>query len=418
MRTIHSNEGEFLLGEDRSASHPKAQGAELLPPSDRKGVRVLVARSEEEVEAIRKVWNSWQWNPNADIDFYLQVLRSRTEIIRPHVLVLYRDGSPVAMLVGRIVHSEVEARLGYLRLFKKSATSLTFVHGGQAGDLSDENSRVLVSEVMGSLRKGEADLAEFRFVRANSALYRAINLFPNALMRDRFPILQGHWGALLPANAGELYAKLSPKSRKNLKWQAKKLSESFNGNISIGLFREREDLPQMFHEVESVARKTYHRALGFGFSDTPEMRQRMQLEAQKGWLRAYVLYVGGKPGAFWIGSMCNGIFHSAFLGYDDDHARFSPGIFLITRVLETFCAEGVREVDFGLGEAEYKQRFGNCSWEDACIGIFAPTVRGIEMNLLRSSGVVFDRLAKKSLQQVSFLPRVKKLWRNRARRKG
>src|SRR3981081_1066543 len=161
-------------------------------------VRILVARTVEEVEAIRDIWIKWRWNPNADIDFYLQILRLRPEILRPNVLVLYRDSWPVAVLVGRVELGHVEARLGYARLFRTRARKLAFIHGGQGGDLSVENAGILISEIMSSLRKGEADLAEFHFVKTDSHFYRLVIQSPGFFMRDRLPKIQTHWNITLP----------------------------------------------------------------------------------------------------------------------------------------------------------------------------------------------------------------------------
>ena len=388
---------------------------EIQPPSSLVPGRIVIAKTKEEVESLRNVWSSWRVHPNADIDFYLLVLRSNREIIQPHVIVLYRDEVPEAMLVGRVVDSKIETRLGYATLFRRSARTLVFVHGGQAGVLSSKNCEMLVASVIRSLSEGEADLAEFRFVRTDTELYSAVSGLPGLLMRDHFPSLQSHWSLKLPPNAVDIYSKMSTKSRKNLKWQAKKLKEQFGGSLEISLFSRKQDLDQMFADIETVAKKTYHRALGFGFEDTPEMRQRMLLEAEKGWLRAYVLYLAGKPSAFWVGSVCDGKFHSCFLGYDDEHARFSPGIFLITRVLEGLCSEGLEEVDFGLGDAEYKQRFGNQCWEDACIHIFANSPRGIGINALRTPGIVVRDVMKRVLAKMEIQDSLKKFWRDRAK---
>jgi Acetyltransferase (GNAT) domain len=380
------------------------------------GLAIHIARTAQEVEAIRDIWTFWRWNPNADIEFYLHVLRSRPEILRPHVLVLYRGDSPVAMLVGRLVLEQVQTRLGYARWFGTRTRTLTFIYGGQAGDLSHENSRILVSEVMRSLRNGEADLASFRFVRTDSALFKLLTHSPGFFMRDRFPQRQAHLKLVLPRKVDEIYSRLSGKVRKNLRWQAKKLLEEFDGKVRVGCFRCIGELDRMFEDVEQVAGKSYHRGLGFGFVDNLEMRERVRFESEKGWFQAYVLYLADRPAAFWIGNICGGKFYSGFLGYDSEHGRYSPGIFLMTKVFEEFCNEGVDEIDFGLGDAEYKRRFGNCSWDEACIDIFAPTFKGLRINALRTPTLFVDEVMKRSLKKMQILPRIKRLWRDRARK--
>ncbi len=62
-----------------------AQDRDNAPQSYAPSVRdrIVVARTVPEVEAIREVWKNWDWSPNADIDFYLHILRSRREVLRP-----------------------------------------------------------------------------------------------------------------------------------------------------------------------------------------------------------------------------------------------------------------------------------------------------------------------------------------------
>jgi Acetyltransferase (GNAT) domain len=382
------------------------------------GERVRVVRSVPEIEEIRDIWTAWQWHPNADIDFYLQVLRSGPGMLQPHVLVLYRDGSPVAMLVGRLVQTQMETRLGYASLIKTQVRSLTFIYGGQAGDLSPENSKILIAEIMRSLREGEADLASFRFVRTHSPLHQMVARCPGFFMRDRFPQVQSHWSMMLPSKQEATAAVDFRRGKADLRRNSKKLMEQFGGNVRVHCFRRPEELDRMFRDVEEVARKTYHRGLGFGFVDNAEMRERTQLEAEKGWLRAYVLYLADQPAAFWIGSVYGGKFFSGDTGYDDAYKRQSPGMFLLTWMFEEFWSEGVKEVDFGLGDAEYKRRFGTCSWDEASINIFAPTFKGLRIGAFRAPAIFIDQTVKKALDRTQVLPRIKKLWRDHARQAG
>ena len=54
----------------------------------------------------------------------------------------------------------------------------------------------------------------------------------------------------------------------------------------------------------------------------------------EGWLRAYLLYLGDRPCAFWIGMLYNGPFVSEYMSYDPEFRQFSPGMVLIMRVIE------------------------------------------------------------------------------------
>src|ERR1700674_3524090 len=80
-----------------------------------------VAKSVYEVEELRQVWTSWLCHPSSDIDFYLMKIRLNALTLRPHVMVVYRDGIPDCMLVGRLDHKRMSVNIGYLRGFLPKA---------------------------------------------------------------------------------------------------------------------------------------------------------------------------------------------------------------------------------------------------------------------------------------------------------
>ena len=209
-------------------------------------IAVKVVRSHEEIQEIAYVWRSWQCHPNSDLDFYLTVLRSKPEFLRPHVIVVYRDQCPEALLVGRLELRQVEARVGYARLLKMKTRALTFLYGGVLGTLSPEGSEALVNDIVNSLSQGEADLAYFNHLRADSPLYRAASKVSGLLRRDHFSHQQIHRAMIVPESPAKFYSQLSTKARKNLKWQAKKLTQEFPGKVEVRCFREKGDLERMF----------------------------------------------------------------------------------------------------------------------------------------------------------------------------
>ena len=163
-------------------------------------VSIRVVRTVEEIEQIRDVWSAFQQHPNADIDFYLLVCRTRPEILRPHVIVLYREGRPEAMLVGRLVQGTIDLSIGYGKILKMPARLLAVVCGELLGNMSSENGEALVAEVSNSLRRHEADAALFNFVRADSAIYPFILGSPGLMQRDYWPGEQTHWSMKLPTS--------------------------------------------------------------------------------------------------------------------------------------------------------------------------------------------------------------------------
>jgi len=400
--------------------------AEITPSETGPGDRVVpqctvqVARTISEVEALRPLWTGLQWHPNSDVDFYLHVVRSRPEFLRPHVIVVHRGGRPEAMLVGRLEQKAIEVKIGYLSLLKRKARSLTFIYGGVLGNLSSEGSDALVREILGSLQGGEAAVAYFSHLKADSPFYESITKLTRFLSRDHFPLLQVHRVMTLPGSLEQLHRRLSPEVWKNKRW--KKLLRDYSGAVTVHSYCEPADLERVFTDVEEIAKKTYQRGLGVGFVDSPEMRDRLHLLAQKGQLRAFVLYIADKPCAFWMGTLYGSTFHSdCTQGYDPSYSKYSPGMLVMMKAIEGFYgpngSDRVREIDFGLGDAPYKALLGNREWQDASLYMFAPTLRGVAMNVIRMPAIILDRFARRVLDWTKSLEQIKRAWRSRAIKK-
>jgi len=383
-------------------------------------VRVRVLKTLPELEEFRPAWESWPGNRDSEIESYLTTLRSNRATVRPHVVVVDRGGRPDAILVGRIDLSHVSCRLGYLRL-NLPAKILYFVYGALRGNASKENCELLVSSILQSLSNREADVADMGFLREDSELCGLAKREPGPLSRDYVHVTQQHYSATLPASVDEFYRGLSPKVRKNQRWQAKQLVNHFSGNVAVRCFRGVTEIESLVADVERVASRSYQRGLGVGFSDCPHMREQLRLKADKGWLRGYVLYLAERPCAFWIGDINGNTFGSDYIGYDAEFASHSPGMYLVMRVIEGFCdghREGVTEVDFGTGHAQYKQVLSTQEWCETSVCIFGPTVKGIGLNMARSLVGGMDQTIKRALARTDLLQRVKKAWRNHAKSKA
>jgi CelD/BcsL family acetyltransferase involved in cellulose biosynthesis len=138
----------------------------------------------------------------------------------------------------------------------------------------------------------------------------------------------------------------------------------------------------------------------------------MLAAAQKDWLRIFILYLGGKPAAFWKGTLYGGCLRGDHVGYDQAWSKFSPGIFLFLNMIEDLRKEGVNTVDLGFGDTQLKQYLGNLRCLESQVRIYAPTLRGILLNLLNLSCPRINDCARFLLQRTSWLE-----WARRTKRK-
>jgi CelD/BcsL family acetyltransferase involved in cellulose biosynthesis len=265
------------------------------------------------------------------------------------------------------------------------------------------------------LSKGEADLAYLNFLREDSSIYKQAKKLPGVLSRDHIGTTQQHYTASLPECVEDLHKSLSPKVRKNHRWN--RMKEDFPGAIRIECFQCESEVDNLAEIAEEIARHSYQRELGVGFVNTEGERQRLYLKAKKGWLRGYVLYIGEEPAAFWIGDINQGVFGGDYIGFDPAFGKYSPGIYLALKVIEGFCggAEKVIAVDFATGHADYKAEFSNCVWEETDVYIFARSFKGITLNLIKSSAAGTAYVLKKVLERTGLLKKIKKRWREHLR---
>ncbi|MCK1424834.1 GNAT family N-acetyltransferase [Bradyrhizobium sp. 182] len=380
------------------------------------GCRIEILRTRREVESLREFWSGCNPGRDADLDFYLFITDIYPEALTPHVVVLYDRGDPIALLAGRLDVGRVRVKAGYFALPVPRTRILSFVHGGCLGQISDATAKLLVSSIIETLAGGEADVARFEHLDMDSPLIHCIHTQPSWPCSDHIIHPEIHRIRSASKEAASFMACLSKKERYNQRNRAAKLSEDFR-RVRIELFTGCDDVIRLMRDAESVARKSYQRGIGVGFSETPIIRSRLEFEATRGWLRAYILYLDGDPCAFWIGSLRNKVFLSDFLGFDPARAKYGPGLYLMMKVIEELFdnqPDGSRlaeRIDFGIGDASYKERLSNSSRREQAIYIFAPRMTAVWLNFLRSSVGMMNRWARHLIAIVPWLGDLKRKWR-------
>jgi CelD/BcsL family acetyltransferase involved in cellulose biosynthesis len=78
---------------------------------------------------------------------------------------------------------------------------------------------------------------------------------------------------------------------------------------------------------------------------------------EQGWLRLWLLELDGSPAAAWYGWRVGERYSYYNSGFDPAFASLSPGLVLISAIIESAFEEGAAEFDFLLGEESYKYRF-------------------------------------------------------------
>jgi hypothetical protein len=373
-----------------------------------------VARTREAVEALREAWKAMPSRVDADIDFFLRFVEvHRDFVVRPHVIVLREGSRIVSILPGRLERQSPGVKIGYKEVPLPTVNQITFV-----GQLLGEDSKETAAEVMKSaeaaLRQREADVALFHQVDFLESLREAIEKAGGVLTKDYFEKSEENWTTRIPSDYETFLKDRSSNTRYNIKRYSKRLLQAFPEKVQYNVFQDVNEIEAIFRDCEAVAAKSYHRGLGVGFFDNEATRRLFTLAAARGWLRTYILYINGQATAFWNGFLYRGTFLIWDTAYDSDVSDLRPGLYLLQKLIKDLCASGlVHELDFGTGSAQYKTDMCDRSGRRVSRFLFAPTLTGVSINVLRTPPLAFGLAAKWVLTRFGLFRKLKKVWRSR-----
>jgi hypothetical protein len=345
---------------------PEARGEKIAT-----GLNVFVA--PQEIECLREYWQEHTQAPEITWDVYWSIIRERKTSLSPFVVGLFNGLGPDGILVGRIEQGWVAVRLGYLPPIRISVRKIIVSSYGLVAGEAERVAPMMVSEVNKWLREGRADVAVFEDVETGSALHRAAVEAPiGFLMKNDVRKRRIHWRLELPACFEDFQH-----AHRGLMQKVRKLERAYDGRLQYRRFRLDKDIEEFCDTVEDVAKSTYQRALRVGFLNSREDRALLSAAAGQGAWEAFIAYIDGCPVAFWSGIRTDGTFVLNWTGYDAAYENYSPGLVAIVRMLEALMAEGIRIVDFGVGDWAYKKRLSSTSlWEESVL-VYAPTLKGL-----------------------------------------
>jgi hypothetical protein len=377
---------------------------------------IEVLKDAAELQKLRGFWLACNPRRDADPDLFSFLIEARPQGDRPHVFVLRNGGAPRALLIGRLTRARLPLKIGYFRIPSPELRLLIISNGGWLGEIGEERAALFITALRQGLANGEADAALFHSPELSSPLARQALAQPGFFCRDHLITHDRHRILDLPADDKGFLGSLSQNERYQQRKRERRLAKDFS-EVRIDAFTSPESVDGLIAQAETVVRKSYQRQIGVGFAASDFMRARLAFMARVGWLRGFVLNLDGRPGAFWIGTLRNGVFVSDYLAFDPAFKEYAPGMYLILKAIEMLAGESrgpARQIDFGGGDGLYKERLSNRAVEEAQVHIFAPNLRGLTTNVLRSTLGYFNHVLKTQLGNTAWLASAKRTWRARA----
>lgn len=382
------------------------------------GRKIVVAKSIEEIENIRSVWEEMQNNEtypiiNADIDRYISVIKAINGEVQPYVMLFKRNDCLEMMVIARIEKRRLKLKVGYKTLFSPTLRCLTVEHGGIIGEATNEVCAVLIRELMNILSRYEADIVQFEHLRTDSPVYKLAREMPGILTRGYFPKIQQHWMMSVPDNIELFYKSCSHTTRRQLRRYVRAIEKTYPGQVKVITYRREDELDDAIKAASTLSAQTYQYTLGAGLVDDFRTRTLLSTAAKLGWLRASVLFVNDSPCAFQFGLQYRQTHFMDQMGFDPKWKNFRVGTVLFVKTMEKICNDPtVDTIDFYVGDAEYKRRYCNRQIKRASINIFAPRLYPVFINMLQTAMMGLNLGLEYILNKTGYVSWVKRHWRN------
>ena len=191
---------------------------------------------------------------------------------------------------------------------------------------------------------------------------------------ERFPAreMQKRWRIRFPQKADDYWQTFTARTRSKFRARLKKFGQS-----RLECITQVDQLPDFLkaaHEISAVSWQS--RQFGLRIRNDQSELDRLSVLAQEGFLRSYLWVVEGEPAAFAIGHQRGGYFRYEEIAYVSKYSALSPGVTLLQQMIEDFYQHNPPTVlDFGGGDAEYKQKFGNDESQSQSLWLVPPRLR-------------------------------------------
>jgi len=390
----------------------------------RGGWESLIIQTLDQVESIRSIWEGMQEKElypvvNADIDRYLSVIHSSERKISPFIVLLKNSGRPQAMIIGRLEQLTIPFRIGYKALFKSRINAMTIVHGGILGQPRGDMSCVLIRKLMEVLQQQGVDVLYFNHLNVESSFYKRICASQNIMRRNSFSETETHWKMAIPQSIDAFYACRSKKHRKHLRQYQNKLEKAYPGQVKVCLYTQPRDVDRAITDAARISRHAYQSAMEVGFIGSSQKCTMLSAAAAKGWFRGYILYINEEPVAFRFALKYGRVYFGDGIGYDMKWKDFRVGTILFIKVLEQLCLEKTIDYyDFGFGDAEYKNSYGDECWEEATATyIYSPRGYPLLINLVQNINSTIVLVLSWLFQKTRLFAFIKRQWRRKLKKR-
>ena len=295
--------------------------------------------------------------PFEDPDFCRLWLRYREKSGDPFVTVLTDGDGHLKAIAPLCIVTSTKMRIRLRRL--RFMVSVPYLDS----DFIPQNidSTTIESLLSHAIEHSGADLVElFSFPRQSGSVLAVEKAMKR--MGLRFEISHSRpWKNALIRLSGtweEYLARRSAKFRYGLRRSQRKFQNL--GEVRVERYRSPDNLDELIPCLERISKSSWKDSSEYakgGF-----FRELIQLTSSKGWLDLHLLILDDNPVAFLVLLRFRDTIYAMQSAYDPDFSKASPGVYLISKVLEDTLTHPGGEIWFDfLTNYDYLARFADCT---------------------------------------------------------
>ena len=192
----------------------------------------------------------------------------------------------------------------------------------------------------------------------------------------------------LSSNADFLLNKVS----KKLHTKMTKLNKKVRGNLEFRRYMPNELKESFFSDIQFIAKRSWkaekQKSIFLKERTRDFHRELFSDFAESGYLDVSILRLDDMPIAYTYNFLYNNRLYNYSIEFDNKYSHISPGSILMLWIIKDSVSRGVKEIDFGRGEEEWKKRLTRDFRIHAKVKIFNNSFYGKGLYLLYS-GIEF-----------------------------
>jgi len=281
----------------------------------------------------------------------------------PMSVVVKRGGEIVCLALGRLQESMFSIQFSVFKLpFKRARTLKVIGDEFLFAENADEARCVsLVLDAWNGLAK-EVDLIYFEMLEIGGLAGRYLSgegaqLSGKLQLFSTSPKKEFVWRHFLKESYDNWLSGLGGSTRRLVKRRVNKLEKEYPSEVELRGCSCESDIQKYLDHLDELYPKTWQaKTFGGRKRNTERDLKKFHVYAEMGALRSYMLFLQGRPVAFFTGLQYRDIFEAIEIGYDSEFSSLGVGSALNYMVIkELYSQRQPKLLSFGFGENVYKE---------------------------------------------------------------